>query len=209
MIQNYKYYTGMLNSSEIGSNMYNYNHAIGVIDTFKRNLIPINKDRQIIISLILNLSDVNNKIDSQGGRIQRTNIFYNKYIQNCKSNNILNFYKQYREPYVKQELKRIYKAAYSIALTSQKSLQSITTNQNKAIPYMSMSKHIIQNISSLFGSQNVKFSAIMKINTEISLNGIHGITWGNIFQINQLPPYIKDNVYFQVNSVRNIISPSQ
>jgi len=45
MIQNYKYYTGMLNSSEIGSNMYNYNHAIGVIDTFKRNLIPINKDR--------------------------------------------------------------------------------------------------------------------------------------------------------------------
>jgi len=48
----------------------------------------------------------------------------------------------------------------------------------------------------------------MKINTEISLNGIHGITWGNIFQINQLPIYIKDSVYFQVNNIRNVINSS-
>lgn len=48
----------------------------------------------------------------------------------------------------------------------------------------------------------------MKINADFSMNGINGFTWGNIFQILQLPQYVRDNVYFQVNSIKHVINSS-
>ena len=210
MIQNYKYYTGLLGDAQQLTSISTYMKNIGVIDTFNNSTI-INKDKQIIISLIKYLKQIDANLTTN----QQLGLFYDTFITNCKANGITNFSIQYKQQFVLKQLKRIYKAAYSIALQSKGSTESffakIKNNEYlpMAIPNMNMSTNIKKNLSLLFSKCNKNQLLVLPISVEIAMNGLTGFKWGNIFTVQQIPTYIKDNIYFQVSSIKNIINIRQ
>lgn len=132
------------------------------------------------------------------------------------------FNNQYNNPNVISALKYAYKSAYSLKIVQnyQQQLQYRLNIRNNNNEYITIPADYIQYKTSfnmrpgiqnfvklLFCNQNTRNVNQVPCSVQLTIDGISGLTWGNIFNIKQLPDSIKDLYVFQITSIKDYIQP--
>ena len=174
MIQNYKYYSGLLLNQQQLASIHDYLKTIGVKDSLNNTKV-VNKDMSIIIALIKYLKQV----DMYDNNSQSNQLFFKTFIDNCSKNGITDFSIDYNNDFVIEQLRRIYLAAYSIAVNSAASkstfLNTVKNRNYRPMPItaMNMTSNMRQNLTMLF-RENENQSVVLPISVQLTLNGIYG-----------------------------------